>query len=389
MSEDANNIEQAAKKAGRKRIKRTTGKKAAKQPCQYLSSGSTLLNLACTNNPFGAFPKGKYTYFVGDSKAGKTFLSMSCFAEATVSEVFSKYRFIYDNVEDGMLMNLEELFNKKVAEKMEPPAVGHYEEKRGKTVFVPNENGDPAHSFTIEEFYYNVHNASNKAKETGVPFIYVLDSMDGLSSEAEADKFDEQKKAYEAGKETAGSYGDGKAKKNSSGIRQLLKGLRDTGSILIIISQTRDNLGFGHKKKTRSGGNAPTFYATLELWASNMGKHQKQVRGKKRTIGGQSKVKIEKNRITGELHEVLMDIYPSYGIDDIGSCIDYLVSEKWWSKSGNTINADEFDMKCSRDKLIRHIEDENLHRKLKLVTGRCWKEIGDEKKLVRRKKYED
>ena len=27
-----------------------------------------------------------------------------------------------------------------------------------------------------------------------------------------------------------------------------------------------------------------------------------------------------------------MDIYPSYGIDDIGSCIDYLVKEAWWEK---------------------------------------------------------
>jgi hypothetical protein len=39
--------------------------------------------------------------------------------------------------------------------------------------------------------------------------------------------------------------GDGKAKKNSSMIRQIKNRLKDKGSILIIISQSRDNIVMG------------------------------------------------------------------------------------------------------------------------------------------------
>ena len=37
-----------------------------------LNSGSTLVNLACTGYPDGAFWKGGYFYIVGGSQAGKT-----------------------------------------------------------------------------------------------------------------------------------------------------------------------------------------------------------------------------------------------------------------------------------------------------------------------------
>jgi hypothetical protein len=47
-----------------------------------LSTGSTLLNLACSDRPDAGYFKGAYYYLVGDSQAGKTWLLLSCFAEA-------------------------------------------------------------------------------------------------------------------------------------------------------------------------------------------------------------------------------------------------------------------------------------------------------------------
>lgn len=364
MSKETDDIQAVAKKKPKKK----------KQPTEFLSSGSTLLNLACTNNPFGAFAKGKYTYFVGDSTSGKTFLSMTCFAEALRSPEFKDYRLIYDNVEDGCLIDLEKLFNKKVANTVEPPA---------------GTKKDPTYSTTIEEFYYNLDDVIIKAKEDEAPFIYILDSMDGLSSDAEGSKFSEHKKAYRNGKNSAGSFGDGKAKKNSEGLRQILKGIRTTGSILIVISQTRDNLSPGFNPKTRSGGHALRFYACIEMWTSLAGRIKKTVREKERNIGIHAKAQVKKNRITGELHEVIIDIYPSYGIDDIGGCIDYLIKEKWWKKKKQSIIAEEFDVTCTREKLIQHIEDNGLQRKLSIITGKCWNEIREASQMNRRKKYED
>lgn len=351
-----------------------TKKPEPEKIARCLSSGSTLLNLACTNTAGGAFPEGKYIFFVGDSASGKTFLSMTCFAEAVRNPAFKNYRLIYDNVEDGCMLDLGALFGKTVAKRIESPA--------------QDEDGLSRNSSTVEEFYYNLDDALLQSKKDGKPIVYILDSMDGLSSAAEEEKFLQHKEAFEKGKTAAGSYGDGKAKKNSEGLRKALKGLRETGSILIIISQTRDNLGMGFATKTRSGGRALRFYATLEIWMSLCGKIKKNIRGKDRTIGVQAKIQIKKNRLTGEAHEVAMDIYPSYGIDDIGGCIDYLVQERWWEKKKNSIVATEFGVTLTREKLIATIEESSESiAKLRTITAECWNSIRQAGALDRKKRY--
>lgn len=369
-NEEAAQVLEAAEKPDKEELPKILRRK------DLLSSGSTLLNLACSNNPFGAFMKGKYYFLVGDSTSGKTFLSMTCFAEAMRHPFFKDYRLIYDNVEDGCLMDLEKLFGRKVADTVEPPAF--------------SDDDEPVYSFMVEEFYYHLDDAIKEAKsENGKPFIYILDSMDSLSSEAEDDKFEEHKKAHEKGTQAAGSYGDGKAKKNSTGLRRVLNGLRDTGSILMIISQTRDNLGFGFEKKTRAGGHGLKFYATTEIWTSCAGEIKKTVRGQKRSIGVKALCKVKKNRITGERHEVGMEIYPSYGIDDIGSCVDYLIEEKWWHMKKQSIVAEEFDITATREKLIAHIESNKLAKELQRIVGNCWLTIKEACDLKRTSKYGD
>jgi len=356
-------------------------------PQDLLSTGSTLLNLACSDDPLGGLMKGKYYFLVGDSASGKTFLSMTCFAEAMINKQFKDYRIIYDNVEDGCLMDLEALFGKTVKDRMEYPG--------GK-----DKDGVPVFSTTIEDFYFNLDDAVKK----GRPFIYVLDSMDGLSSEYEGKKFDLAKKVFvkrrkrgeDAPKEDAkddtdekltGSYGDGKAKKNSEHLRKVLNGIRTTGSILLILAQTRDNFDFGWEKKSRAGGHALRFYATVEMWTSIVGQIQKTVRGNKRSVGVNVGVKIKKNRITGKTPNVEIAIYPSYGIDDIGTCVDYLVEEKWWTVEKQSIVAHEWDLTASRDKIISAIDERGLENELRAIVGKCWSEIETASKPDRKARY--
>ena len=331
----------------------------------FLSTGSTLLNLACTGKTLYGFIKGKYYYIVGDSASGKTFLTLTCLAEASINPSFDKYRFIYDNSEDGALMNIEQFFGKQVAQRLE----------------APGENN--THSSTIEEFYYHVDDAVKK----GQPFIYILDSMDGLSSESEIEKFEETKKAFIKGQTPSGSYGDGKAKKNSSGIRRLLAPIRDTDSILIIISQTRDNLGFGFEKKIRSGGHALRFYACLEIWFSIKGKIYKNINGKKRQLGIECLCQIKKNRITGKEKHIVIPIYHSFGIDDVGSCIDYLINESHWILKGSSIQAPEFDFVGTKEKLVKYIEEQNMEKGLKKIVSNVWNTIEDYCNMQRKKRY--
>ena len=335
----------------------------------YLSSGSTMLNLALTDHPNGAFRKGCYYYLVGDSSSGKTFLSCTCLAEAAHNPAFKNHRFIFDDVENGALMDMEKFFGKKMAERLEAPRV------------IKKEN---VFSSTIEDFYFHIDDAI----EDGRPFIYVLDSMDCLTSEKESTEFNSNKKKVRAGKVQDGSYGDGKAKKNSSGMRTLVNRLKKTDSILIVISQTRDNLGFGHETKTRSGGKALKFYATCEIWSSILGKIEKGVKGKKRNIGKNIQLQTKKNRQTGREGKVETPIYPSYGIDDMEACINYLIEEDHWVSSGQKIKAPELDFEGSQKKLIEKIESEDLESKVRKLVGKIWNDINDACALKRKPRYE-
>ncbi len=333
----------------------------------FLSTGSTLLNLACTGNPFRGFAKGKFYFIVGDSISGKTWLSLTCLAEAAINSQFDNYRFIYDNGEDGALMNIKKFFGKGVHQRMEWPAK-HC-------------------SFNIEEFYYNVKDAIGD----GRPFIYILDSMDSLTSQSEEEKFDKNMKAYRAGKERKGTMTDGKAKVNSTMLRKVIgRPLEQSGSILIIINQTRDRMNAlpFQSKKTRSGGHALHFYATVEMWSSVAGRITKTIKGKKRQLGVNCRIQIKKNRISGREREVTIPIYHSYGIDDIGSCVDYLVQEEHWKKRKGRIVANDFDMIATKEKLVRYIENKNMEKDLKSIVSDVWNEIEDACVIKRKPKYE-
>jgi len=344
-------------------------KKTKKDKPLYLSTGSTLLNLACSGKVQGGFRAGKYYFLVGDSASGKTFLSLTCLAEAGINPAFGDYRFIYDNSEDGALMDIKKFFGPAVSRRMEAPST--------------EKDGTPTYSSSIEEFYFHIDDAFS----VGKPFIYILDSMDSLTTEDEGKKFDEHKKAHRKGKQAKGSYGDGKAKKNSTNLRRLLTPLKKSNSILIVISQTRDNLGFGFETKTRSGGRSLRFYATLEIWSSIKGKITKGVKGKIRQLGIKCLCKIKKNRMTGKESSVVIPIYHSYGIDNIGGCIDYLIEEDHWDVAGKKINAVEFGVALTADKLIAYIEENEKEYELHKIVGTVWKEIEEACAVKRKQKY--
>lgn len=349
------------KKLSPKKKKKITGK-------DFVSTGSTLLNLAITGKPNRGFMKGLYYYLVGDSSSGKTFNSLTCLAEASINKNFDDYRFIYDNSENGALMNIENFFGKGVAKRIESPST-----EKGREIF----------SATIEEFYYHIDDALKE----GVPFIYILDSMDSLTSEEDQKKFDEHKKAHRKGNKVPGQMTDGKAKKNSSGIRRLLSPLKRSGSLLIVISQTRANMGGGYAKKSRSGGWALQFYACVEIWTSIRQKLTKTVRGKPRQIGILCQCQTKKNRIKGRDRKVCFPIYHSFGIADIESCIDYLLDEEHWEQKENSIHAPEFKFKGTKKKLIKLIETKNMEKDLREITGDVWNDIEDACAVHRKRRY--
>ena len=329
-----------------------------------IPTGSTLLNLACTDNFRGGFCPGKVVTLPGGSQSGKTLLTLTMMAEVCQSKKFKTYQLIYDDVEAALEFDIAEIFGNTLAKRMTSP---------------PNGASD-----TIQDLQANILTVA----KTNKSFIYILDSFDALSSDEEV------KKAYKEAlakaissdevKAIAGSYKTEKAKIAGQILRLIKKNLKKTGSTLIIVQQTRQKIGLSYgKRETTSGGNAPYFYSTHQAWLTKIESLKK--RGRK--IGSRVKAEVLKNKITGKIRTIEFDVYDDYGVDDIGSCIDFLVLEKYWEKEKLTIKAGEFNISATRDKLIREIEDQGLERQLSQLVGSVWAEIEASLKLNRKKRY--
>lgn len=318
-----------------------------KDPDNFISSGSTLFNLALTDNIHCGFKKGTLVNIVGDSSAGKTFLALTSLVTAIQESDDETHTFIYDDVETANQFNMPKLFG-KFAEEIKMPPLGEF-------------------SNTIEDLFDNVM----YLLEENIPFIYVVDSFDALDSEEDMQTFKKSRAKKKAGEKASGSYRMAKPKKASEMFRRICNKLEHTQSILIVISQTRDAIGAMFKKKTRSGGRALKFYSAHEVWLAVI----KTLKSKKRMIGTKTRSRIKKNQITGKWRDSPLYFYYSYGVDDVRANIEFLVQEKYWKKVKQTIKAKEFDAEGTITTIIHHIEDVDGEEKLQELVGEKWTEI--------------
>lgn len=335
--------------------------------------GSTLLNLAMSGKKEGGARVGRMINIIGASHGGKTMVALSALAEACRNPNFKEYQKIYDDAEEANDFDMEYMFGSQASKAIKAPRY--------------DDEGIPENSDTVEKFHSNIR---NKIKE-GKPFIYVQDSIDALDTLDDQKKTEDKLDALEKGKDTSGSYGMAKAKGMKSILRDITSQLKKTKSALFLISQIIDNVDpMSFKKQTRAGGHALKFFATHEMWLRPVKKITKGT--DKTVIGSRVSVEITKNKLTGKTRDVEFDIYYDYGIDDIGSCIDYLIEQKRWSGGGNSkIDfGDDFDFEsCTKPKMISIIEEDNvLYEKLKCLVEEEWNKFEDGLKLGRRRKYE-
>lgn len=335
-----------------------------------LPSGCTLFNCACSGSPFGAYPPGRVINIIGDSSAGKTILTYTGLAEMAHNKIFDEYRLIVDQAEYGEDFDREKLFGRSFNQRVEPP---------NKLV---SEDGEPIYSETIQDFQMNVMSALENPR----PFVYLLDSFDALDSEGERKKIEDKHKKWKKGtKDDTGSYGGEKPKKASELLRQIRGKIKHTKSVLIIISQVRDSLNAGlfSPKKTRSGGKALKFYSWYEIWLY-LGK---KIKAKDTMVGVNTIASWSKNRQTGKLRQVEYPIYYDLGIDDITANIMYLIKTGFIKKNGKTLHVPEINFNGGTNELVRHIEKNNLERKIQEMVGTAWNEFEDSLKLNRKKRF--
>jgi len=177
----------------------------------------------------------------------------------------------------------------------------------------------------VEEAFYCIDKFA-KSLEKDEFGIYVLDSLDALTSEEQDKRAEERIDAIENEKEMKGTYGMGKAKYLSQEFfPQLCKTLENKNILLIIISQIRDNTDmFSFEKYSRAGGKALDFYCYMVIWLSTAKRITAKYNGQEAIIGGTNKLKVTKGKVPRPYRECFYTYYYSYGIDNVATGVDYL-----------------------------------------------------------------
>lgn len=349
-----------------KQIEESTCRVIRKRPVKFVPTPSTMMNLACTDTSGGGFGLGKMVNLIGDSSTGKSIFAISTFAEMAQRSEYDKYDFIYDDAEWANSFDMVKLFGQQTAERIIPPA--------------EDEQEDPIFSRTIEDFHCNILNTVDR----GNPFVYVLDSFDALDADADKKKVEEMRTARAKGNQAAGSYQMSKPKKASELLRNTVDAISETDSLLIVVSQTRDNINpMSFERVTRSGGKALKFYCTHEVWLAHKGK----LTSREEVIGNNVRAKVSKNKITGKVRQCEFPIYNDYGVDDLRSMIRWMVEKKYFVQVKNTINAEGLGIKGTYPKLIKEIEADDMEDKLRKLVGEAWIDFEDSLKLGRKPRY--
>ncbi len=348
-----------------------------------IPSGLTLLNCACTDNAHGAFARGRIVTVPGGSQGGKTVLMLNMLAEICYHELFDEYDLIYDDGEETMEMfDIPYLFGPRLLPRIVAPAY--------------DEEDEPVHSDTIQDFKAHI---LNRIAENDKPFIWVLDSLDALTTDEELTR--EYRLALAkatsdaAVEELKGSYKTEKAKAIGEALRMVNGKLKKSKSALFIVQQVRQKIGAlqFERQWVTSGGVSPFFYSTHQIYLSRVKTHNPKIDGIKRKTGTRAKLDIIKNKVTGKERDIQVDIFTDYGMDDIGSCVDFLTTAKTWPKKGAYIvpeglfGSGETDKFLRRD-LVNHIPREGATPELQVLVEGTWKRVDGKFKADRERRFQ-
>lgn len=365
MKRTRNNASPSDQIKNRRKKKRKSGNKKI-TPRMMVPTGSTLLNLALSDLWNGGFMLGKMVNIIGDQGTGKTILSHSVMAEAAHLSRFKHYDLDHNDIEKAVEYDVAYLFGKKLAKRLN--------------------RGLKKASRTIKDFRKHVWKKINSSK----PTIHALDSFDALTSDEEIERMNKEARAKKGAK-VKGSFKTEKTRGLSEMLRLMIQGIAETLGLLIIVSQVRENLSsmpFAPRYR-RTGGKSLEHNESYELWLAQIGKIRSKKGGP--VIGVLCKVNITKNRITGKLRSVTFPIYYDLGIDDVGSCVDWLISEqsnKYWKKKGKKIVARGLGITATKKTLIKRIEEQDLEDDLRVITGEAWAKVEESLKLDRKRRYE-
>lgn len=279
---------------------------------EFLDSGSTLINLAASQKARnGGWARNRVINVVGDKSVGKSLISLEACANAFYniqkkqSRIFpevEKVSIVFNNVEGVLDFPVEEMYGKKFNESVN-------------WIQIP-----------IAESFGKDYQQRVAALKKGEFLLYVVDSLDALVTEASAKRMEQ----VLSDKKPDGSYGTEKAKFFSSEFfNHLCSAMKNKDCTLLCVSQVRENIGISFGERYyRTGGKALDFYCHQVAWLSTVEKMKKTFRGQERVYGVKGKILFKKSKVSVPFREAPFTVLFNYGLDNIGSLVDYLYGPK-------------------------------------------------------------
>lgn len=345
----------------------------------YFTTGSTLLDLVVGGGEKAGYGMGWEAGTIvrdwGGSSSTKTFKACEMIA-ANYYKYKDKLKWKYADIEFGNTID----------------SLGLY----GIEIIPTNKKFREDMPTTVEAWEYDVHKFLDNLKpEEGELGIYVLDSLDALSSAALEERKEKRHTAYDKGKEfDEGTYGMDSAKFLSQEMfRGLSARLAEKNALLYVISQERDNANAGlyGKKNRLGGGRAIGFYETARIYSK--AKEKEELKG--RAVSVLIETVAEKVRHPRPFRSCYIPIRFDYGMDDVAANIDYLFdlrTEKTGELSKAATKGIEWDKSIepmSRDELIQYVEKNKLKKVLRQRVIDKWEAVEEEISTKRERKFGD
>ena len=261
----------------------------------FVSTGSTLLNLAISNKPNGGIAVGRITEINGLESSGKSLIGAHILAETQRKGGVA----VYIDTETSVSREFLEAIGIDV----------------GNMLYV--------HLETVEDIFEAIEKIVVKIRESERDRLVTIlvDSLAGASTHSELEgDFDKE------------GWATGKAIIISKAMRKITQMIGRQKIALVFTNQLRQKLGvmFGDPWTT-SGGKALPFHASTRIRLKNLG----QIKDKKtNTIGMKMRAQVIKNRLGPPMRHADFNLYFESGIDDDGSWLQVLKDHKLLKQGG-------------------------------------------------------